>query len=156
MARKQKPLLGTPTPNTTVFVVFAQKTIAPARNSDPNTTPCARSCFPRKRKPLQGTLIQDRYPMCPSCTTRPAGDMVVEKSCLHFWGPIATKVAKHVAEPILAPESRFRGIRLGNLHHSSRSIRSDWSEGWGARVSVIFSFNRTASPALQRSGPISV
>ena len=27
------------------------------------------------------------------------------------WGQIGTKVPKHVAEPILAPESRFRGIR---------------------------------------------
>ena len=53
------------------------------------------------------------------------------KNCLHFWGQIATKVAKHVAEPILAPESRFRGIRWGNLHHFSKSIRSDWS--WGVK-----------------------
>ena len=43
--------------------------------------------------------------------------MAAEKKCLHFWGQIATKVAKHVAEPILAPESRFRGIRWGNVHH---------------------------------------
>ena len=53
--------------------------------------------------------------------------MVAEKNCLHFWGQIATQVAKYVAEPILAPETRFRGIRWGNLHHFSRSIRSDWS-----------------------------
>ena len=53
------------------------------------------------------------------------------KKCLHFWGQIATQVAKYVAEPILAPESRFRGIRWGNLHHFSRSIRSDRSRGSG-------------------------
>ena len=51
------------------------------------------------------------------------------QNCLRFWGQIATKVAKHFAEPILAPESRFRGIRGGNLHHFSRSIRSDWPCG---------------------------
>ena len=64
--------------------------------------------------------------MSPTC---PASDMVAEKNCLHFWGQIATKVAKDVAEPILAPESRFRGIRWGNLHHFLRSICWDWS--WG-------------------------
>ena len=32
-------------------------------------------------------------------------EMVAEKNCLHFWGQIATKVAKHVAAPTLAPES---------------------------------------------------
>ena len=57
-------------------------------------------------------------------------EMVAEKNCLHFWGQIATKVTKHVAEPILAPESRFRGIRWGNLYHFSKSIRSDWSWGY--------------------------
>ena len=44
---------------------------------------------------------------------------------------IVTKLTKHVAEPILVPESRFRGIRWGNLHHFSRSIRSDRSRGSG-------------------------
>ena len=43
--------------------------------------------------------------------------MVAEKNCLHFWGQIATQVSKYVAGLILAPESRFRGIRWGNLHH---------------------------------------
>ena len=57
--------------------------------------------------------------------------MVAEKKSLHFWGQIATKVTKHVAEPILAPESRFRGIPWSNLHHFSRSIRSDRSRGSG-------------------------
>ena len=75
--------------------------------------------------------------MCPTC---PAGDMVAEKKCLHFWGQIATQVAKYVAEPILAPESRFRGIRWGNLHHFSRSIRSDRGGGkyfWGVNVTTL-------------------
>ena len=49
------------------------------------------------------------------------------KKCSHFWGQIATKVAKHVAKPILAPESRFRGIRWGDRHHFSRPICSDRS-----------------------------
>ena len=44
-------------------------------------------------------------------------------------GQIATKVAKHVAEPIWAPESRFLGIRWGNRHGFSRSICSDRSLG---------------------------
>ena len=47
------------------------------------------------------------------------------KNCLHFLGQIATKATKHVAEPILAPESRFRGIRWGNLYHFSKSVRSE-------------------------------
>ena len=64
--------------------------------------------------------------MCPTC---PANDMVEEKNCLHFWGQIATQVAKHVAEPILAPEARVRGIRRGNLHRFSKSMRSVWSGG---------------------------
>ena len=65
--------------------------------------------------------------MCPTC---PAGGMVAEKKCLHFRGQIATQVAKYVSEPILAPESRFRGIRWGgNLHHFLKSICCDWS--WG-------------------------
>ena len=39
---------------------------------------------------------------------RKVAEMAAEKNWLHFWGQIATKVAKHVVEPILAPESRFR------------------------------------------------
>merc|ERR1711990_446320 len=75
--RKQRPLLGTPTRSTTAF-------------SD--------HVFPRKQEPMLGTLIRDGELMCPTC---PASDMVAEKISLHFWGQIATKVAKHVAEPIL-------------------------------------------------------
>ena len=87
--------------------------------------------FSQKTNPMLRTLIRDGYLVCPSCATRSAGDMVAEKNCLHFWGQLATQVAKYVAEPILAPESRFRGIRWGNLHHFSRSIRSDRSRGSG-------------------------
>ena len=54
-------------------------------------------------------------------------EMVTEKNCLHFWGPNPSKVAKNVARPILARESRFWGIRWGDRHHFSRSICSDWS-----------------------------
>jgi|OM-RGC.v1.012096251 hypothetical protein len=106
----QKKLLGTPTPNTKACVrsCFFQKTKAPARNADPNTTAFSGYVLPRKQEPLLGMLIRDEYLMCPTC---PAGAMVAEKKSLHFWAQIATKVAKHVAEPILAPESRFRGIR---------------------------------------------
>ena len=83
--------------------------------------PCARGRRGKKMFTLLGPKSMPRV-----------ADMVAEKNCLHFWGQIATKVTKHVAEPILAPESRFRGIRWGNLHHFSKSIRSDWSRGAAA------------------------
>ena len=40
-------------------------------------------------------------------------------------GSNQAKVARNVAEPILAPEKKSRGIRWGNRHHFSKSI---WSE----------------------------
>ena len=43
-------------------------------------------------------------------------------------GSNQAKVARNVAEPILAPEKRSRGIRWGDRHHFSRSI---WSEPSG-------------------------
>ena len=43
----------------------------------------------------------------------------------HFCGPNQAKLPRNVAEPMLAPEKRSRGIRWGNLHHFSRSI---WSQ----------------------------
>ena len=50
------------------------------------------------------------------------------KNCSNFWGPNPSKLSTNVARPILAPESRFWGIRWGNLHHFSRSIRSAWGQ----------------------------
>ena len=86
--------------------------------------------------------------------------MVAEKNCLHFWGQIATQVAKYVAEPILAPESRFRGIRWGNLYHFSKSIRSDWSGGAAAAGSFDIvmitgaKFDASIFPLHYSLGPI--
>ena len=51
------------------------------------------------------------------------------KNCSNFWGPNPSKLSTNVARPILAPESRFWGIRWGNLHHFSKSICSDRSQG---------------------------
>ena len=69
--------------------------------------------------------------------TRLAASMAAGKNCSNFWGQNAAKVAKNVAEPILAPESRFRGIRRGNRHGFSRSIRSDWPQGAQNLIMVI-------------------
>ena len=49
-----------------------------------------------------------------------------------FCGSNQAKVAKNVAEPILAPEKRSRGIRWGNRHGFSRSI---WSQPPGLQKS---------------------
>ena len=57
------------------------------------------------------------------------------KNCSNFWGPNPSKLSTNVARPILAPESRFWGIRWGNLHHFSRSICSDRS--WGLPVELF-------------------
>ena len=65
--------------------------------------------------------------------------MVAEKLCSHFWGQIATKVSKHVAEPIFVPESRFRGVRWGDRHGFLRSNFSDQSRGpWMGGMGQIF------------------
>ena len=52
-----------------------------------------------------------------------------------FCGSNQAKAAKNVAEPILAPESRSRGIRGGNRHGFSRSI---WSQPPGLQNIVNF------------------
>ena len=84
-----------------------------------------------------GIIFRDTsFPIIPRTQNRPFRKIVPGvqgrrngrgKICFHFWGPNPSRVAKNVAKPNLARESRFGGIRWGDRHHFSRSICSDWS-----------------------------
>ena len=75
-----------------------------------------------------GLIPQENYPLGPNGQGRGSWILaVLGSNPLPSWGQNGTKVPKHVARPILAPESRFWGIRRGNLHHFLRSICSDQS-----------------------------
>ena len=66
----KRPLHETKGHSPTRRNMFSQKTKAPARNADPRRTACFRSCFPRKQKPLLGTLIRDGELVFRTCFLR--------------------------------------------------------------------------------------
>ena len=101
-------------------------------------------CFPRKQEPLLGTLIRDEELvfMCTSEIISNASMLISDhqrsshpssqrhgrgKKLLTLLAPNCDQSDQTCCEADLGaepPESRFRGIRWGNLHHFSRSIRS--------------------------------
>ena len=74
----------------------------------------------------QGSELRDQPGIIPT-----RSDQDRSRSC-QFCGSNQAKVAKNVAEPILAPEKTSPGIRGGDRHGFSRSI---WSQPPGVQKS---------------------
>ena len=97
-----------------------------------------------------GTIPQENDPLGPNGQGRGSWFLAVLGSNPPSpWGQIATNVTKHVAEPILAPESRFWGIRWGNLQHFSRSIRSAWGH-FGVMLGFATSQEHSRAPPASK------